>query len=156
MKLIVGLGNPGPKYAPTRHNVGHHVVQALGEVGNSAKIHKTTVFMNSSGEEVARFVHFYKLTPQDLLVIHDDMDVPFGETRLQFGRSSAGHHGVDSIIDALGTNKFWRLRIGIGNRCSIPGDQFVIDRFSSVEEKELPQVIKEAAELARTWLRGKS
>ena len=110
--------------------------------------------MNSCGPEIAEKLHFYKLGTTDLLVIHDDLDLPFGELRLQQGRSSAGHHGVDSVIESLGTNNFWRLRMGIGPRGETPGDQFVLERWSSVEEKELDRFVKEAVTKVQTWLKS--
>lgn len=156
MKLIIGLGNPGSKYAQTRHNIGHRIVDELKTLDSDVKSVKTTVFMNASGLEVKKLVNFYKISPNNLLIVHDDMDLPFGEMRLQFARSSAGHHGIDSVIDELGTNEFWRLRAGIGDRGGMPGDQFVIERFSEVEEKELPRIIKEATGLVKHWLKERS
>lgn len=154
MKLIVGLGNPGDQYRLTRHNVGQLVLDALSEPGNSVKLYKPKSFMNECGPEIAEKLRFYKLGFSDLLVIHDDLDLPFGEFRLQLARSSAGHHGVDSVISALGTNAFWRLRIGIGPRGEIPGDQFVLERWSYVEEKQLDQLVKEAVTRVQTWLKS--
>lgn len=153
MKLIVGLGNPGEEYKFTRHNVGQLVLDALPQLGNSAQLYKPSSFMNECGPEIAEKLRFYKLGFSDLLVIHDDLDLPFGELRLQHDRSSAGHHGVDSVISTLGTNSFWRLRIGIGSRGEIPGDQFVLERFSKVEEKQLDLLVKEAVTKVQTWLK---
>lgn len=154
MKLIVGLGNPGEKYKFTRHNVGQLVLDALSLPDNSAKLYKPSSFMNECGSEIAEKLRFYKLEFPDLLVIHDDLDLPFGELRLHLARSSAGHHGVDSVISALGTNSFWRLRMGIGPRGEVPGDQFVLERFSSVEENQLDQLVKEAVTKVQTWLKS--
>lgn len=154
MKLIVGLGNPGEKYKFTRHNVGQLVLDALPQSGNSFKLYKPRSFMNECGPEIAEKLRFYKLEFSDLLVIHDDLDLFFGEHRLQPGKSSAGHHGVDSVIEALGTNNFWRLRMGIGPRGEVPGDQFVLERFSSVEENQLDQLVKEAVTKVQTWLKS--
>lgn len=152
MKLIVGLGNPGEKYKFTRHNAGQLVLDALPVTSNSVKIYKPNSFMNECGPEIAEKLRFYKLGSSDLLVIHDDLDLPFGELRLHLARSSAGHHGVDSIISALGTNAFWRLRMGIGPRGEVPGDQFVLERFSKVEEKKVDEVIIKARDLVLDWL----
>lgn len=153
MKLIVGLGNPGEKYQETRHNIGQRVVDALVGEEVAARLYKPRSFMNLSGPEVAEQLRFHKINPADLLVIHDELDLPLGEVRLQHGRSSAGHHGVDSIIDELGTNAFWRLRIGIGPRGEVPGDQFVLERFNKVEEDKLKKVIEEAKEKTKSWLK---
>lgn len=152
VKLIAGLGNPGPKYEFTRHNLGSLVLGALPKPDNSVKLFKPTAFMNSCGPEISQQLKFYKLDTTNLLIIHDDLDLPFGELRLQLGRSSAGHHGVDSVIESLGTNNFWRLRMGIGPRGATPGDQFVLERWSSVEEKELTQVIQKAVVMVGKWL----
>jgi PTH1 family peptidyl-tRNA hydrolase len=153
MKLIVGLGNPGEKYRLTRHNVGQRVIDSLVGEKMSAHLYKPKSLMNVCGSEIVEQLGFYKLTPKDLLVVHDELDLPFGELRLQFGRSSAGHHGVDSVIEALGTNAFWRLRVGIGPRGEVAGDQFVLERFSYVEEDKLEAVIKEAREKIKEWLK---
>lgn len=153
MKLIVGLGNPGSKYAHTRHNIGQRIVTSLVGEEIPARLYTPRSFMNVCGAEVGEQLRFHKITPQDLLVVHDELDLPFGEMRLQFGRSSAGHHGVDSIISELGTNAFWRLRVGIGPRGETPGDQFVLERFTNVEEKRMPEVLKEAQEAVSDWLK---
>lgn len=152
MKLIVGLGNPGPKYELSRHNLGSRVLGSLSQSDNLVKLFKPTTFMNSCGPEIFQQLKFYKLGAQDLLVIHDDLDLPFGELRLQQGISSAGHHGVDSVIEALGTNNFWRLRMGIGPRGEVPGDKFVLERFSKVEEKKVGEFVKKARDLVLDWL----
>lgn len=152
MRLIVGLGNPGEKYYQTRHNAGQLIVDELRLPEKEVRLYKPEEFMNNCGPEIAKQVNFYKLNFDDLLVIHDDLDLPFGEMRLQYGRSSAGHHGVDSVISALGTNKFWRLRIGIGPRGETPGDQFVLERWSKVEENDLGRIIKEATAKVKSWL----
>lgn len=151
-KLIVGLGNPGPKYQKTRHNIGQRVVDALAGGGLPVKLFKPTSFMNDCGPEINEQLHLYKISPAGLLVIHDELDLPFGETKLQFDISSAGHHGVESLIDALGTTAFWRLRVGVGPRGGVPGEQFVLERFSDVEERNIPKVIEEAITKVRTWL----
>lgn len=155
MKLIVGLGNPGPKYSQTRHNTGRKIAESLvGEV-ESGHFYEPVGFYNTVGTEIADQLRFYKLTPQDLLIIHDELDLPFGEMRLQLGKASAGNHGVESIIAALNTNDFWRLRVGIGSRGDVPGDQYVIDRYSKVEENRLQQeIIPAAKELVKDWLKN--
>lgn len=134
MKLIVGLGNPGDRYEDTRHNVGFQVVDALarkagigltsskfsGELGQGAlkgekaALLKPQTFMNCSGDSVAPAARFYKVYGEDLIVIHDELDMPLGRLQLKKGGGTGGHHGLDSIIDRLGTDDFVRVRIGIG------------------------------------------
>lgn len=154
MRLIVGLGNPGEKYRYTRHNLGQRILDALPQSDNSVKLYKPSSIMNECGPEIAEKLGFYKLESSNLLVIHDDLDLSFGDLRLQLARSSAGHHGVDSVISALGTNFFWRLRAGIGPRGEVPGDQYVLERFSTVEENQLDLLIKEATTKVQTWLKS--
>jgi peptidyl-tRNA hydrolase, PTH1 family len=153
MKLIVGLGNPGEKYQNTRHNFGQRVIDSLVGEDISVRLYKPRSFMNLSGPEVAEQIRFHKLNPNDLLVIHDELDLPFGETKLQFGRSSAGHHGVDSVIGELGTNAFWRLRLGVGPRSDIPGDKFVLEKFTREEEVKIPAIIEKARSEVMSWLK---
>lgn len=153
MKLITGLGNPGDKYQSTRHNLGHMVVDSLVGEEINARLYKPRAFMNLSGPEVAEQLSFHKLGPGDLLVIHDDLDLPYGEVRLQIGKSSAGHHGVDSIIEELGTNAFWRLRLGIGPRGDTPGDEFVLENFTPKERESLDEIISRAKEKTIDWLK---
>lgn len=134
MKLIVGLGNPGDKYANTRHNIGFMVVERVAhEIGGAAipwneetKHHalvakkseiilvKPTTFMNASGVTVASVANYYKITLSDIWVIHDDLDLPLGKVRIRTGGSSAGHNGVESIMRELKTDAFTRFRLGIG------------------------------------------
>lgn len=134
MKLIVGLGNPGSEYADTRHNIGYMILDKLAkELGEESArwneqdkfqavtarigdvlLVKPITFMNRSGEAVSAIMRFYKLSPADVWVIHDDIDLPMGKIRIREQGSSAGHNGVQSIINALGTNNFVRYRLGIG------------------------------------------
>lgn len=133
MKLVIGLGNPGPQYEHTRHNVGFHVVDMLAthygwkwERRGRAMLASGTIspekvvlvkpltYMNNSGEAVGELVHWYKLEPEDILVIHDDLDLPIGKVRLRAKGSAGGHNGLENIIRHLHTNQFPRLRIGIG------------------------------------------
>jgi len=157
MKLIVGLGNPGKKFAKTRHNVGHLFISKFKikslKFKNQAKLHETSVFMNESGGEVLSLITNYELPITDLLIIHDDMDLPLGEFRLQFGRSAAGHKGVQSIIDALGTQDFWRLRIGIGRPpVGVPSEDYVLSPFSAEGLGKLYKVLDEAVSSVSKWL----
>lgn len=133
MKLVVGLGNPGLQYEQTRHNIGFRVVDKLaaksgwkwerrgramiagGAIGaEKVVLVKPITYMNNSGEAVAELVRWYKLAPEDILVIYDELDLPLGKMRLRPEGSAAGHNGLESIIHYLHTNKFPRLRIGIG------------------------------------------
>jgi PTH1 family peptidyl-tRNA hydrolase len=176
MKLVVGLGNPGKEYEGTRHNVGFLVIDKL--INNeqltiskklNAGVLKTTLdkkrvvfakpqtFMNNSGVAVQALLNFYKLKPENLVVIHDDKDVPLGEIRVQAGRGSAGHHGVDSIIENLGTKDFTRIRIGIApvvTSATPPTPSwkegeianFVLNKFTKEEQKILNGVVKNVME----------
>jgi len=134
MKVIVGLGNPGSEYADTRHNIGFMVVDKLArELGTDSPqwkeenrfgayvmrigdvlLVKPVSFMNRSGEVVGKIMHFYKLKPSDIWVIHDDLDLPIGKIRIREKGSSAGHNGIKSIIESLASDEFVRFRLGIG------------------------------------------
>ena len=161
MFLIVGLGNPGKKYERTRHNVGFLVVEEVAKkigvmfkektslqaemaLGENVVLMKPQTFMNVSGEAVKRFISKHKLAPKDLLVVYDDADLPFGEIRFKTGGSSAGHNGMQSILDQFpkGT-PIARVRVGIGRPVSpdVPLDQFVLQKWTKEEEKKLPEVI---------------
>ena len=156
MKLIVGLGNPDKKYQNTRHNLGSNILKQFVETLHatslakktnlSAKICETgqganktiftipTEYMNNSGISVQKIANFYKISPQDIYVIHDDLDLPVGEYRLQFDRGPAGHNGIKSIIENLGTQQFHRLRIGIGkSQTNVPVEDYVLQPFSQNE-----------------------
>ena len=139
MRLIVGLGNPSEKYIYTRHNIGFIILDMLADklgvqfkkedkfksltalikvepsTEGSTLLVKPQTYMNLSGDSVRLVTDFYKIEPKDILVIHDDIDFEVGELKKQFGKSSAGHNGVQSVIDCLNTNEFYRLRVGIGN-----------------------------------------
>lgn len=169
MFLIVGLGNPGKEYAKTRHNVGFAVLNKLmadlelGEWTESKKFHaeiaegkidakkilllKPQTFMNNSGQAVAAAAKFYKIKPADIWVIHDDLDLPLGKIKIQRDRSSAGHNGVQSIIDSLGTQDFVRFRIGIASikPTKKSGADFVLSKFSTIEAAILKKTISTAA-----------
>jgi PTH1 family peptidyl-tRNA hydrolase len=133
MRLIVGLGNPGAQYEHTRHNVGFRVMDMLaahygwqwerrkramlanGTIGSEKVVLvKPLTYMNNSGEAVGELVHWYKVQPEDLLVIYDELDLPIGKVRLRAKGSAGGHNGLDSIIRHVHTNQFPRLRVGIG------------------------------------------
>ncbi|GCE49289.1 PTH1 family peptidyl-tRNA hydrolase [Thermosporothrix hazakensis] len=168
MKLIVGLGNPGDQYTRTRHNVGFRVVDILAsqhqlrwERKGKAMIAQTTLatekvvlvkpitFMNNSGEAVADLVRWYKLQPQDVLVIYDELDLPPGRIRLKTGGSSAGHNGIKSIIRYLHTDQFPRVRVGIGHPANthMRGVDYVLGIPTRDELTQLSEAEDRAAEL---------
>lgn len=145
MRLVVGLGNPGKEHLKNRHNAGHLFVDYL-EVKKDKKevvtinAVKTTVFMNQSGDEVASLVKRRKIPLSHLVVAHDDIDLPLGEVKLQFGRGSAGHKGVESVIESLETKDFWRLRFGIEKPPKgVDGEQFVLSDFTEEETISLEE-----------------
>ena len=171
MKLLVGLGNPGTKYAQTRHNLGFVVLDQLAnrsedqnekwkkeekfqsEVFNytlNAKpftLLKPHTFMNNSGKAVQSYASYYKIDPQDIAVIYDDIDLPTGKLRVRFGGNAGGHRGVQSIIDSLGTDEFLRIRLGIGvDEQPTPTEDFVLSSFQPSEEKEVRKMIDNAVE----------
>ena len=148
--LIVGLGNPGKKYANSRHNVGHLIIDELSKTKKEGWILvKPNTFMNLSGKAVKELISKSKFLISNLWVIHDDIDLPLGEFKIQKGRGSAGHKGVQSIINELKTKDFWRVRIGI---CPAQREKpknvekFVLQNFTKKEEKILKEVIEKIAE----------
>lgn len=171
MKIIVGLGNPGREYAQTRHNIGFMVVDRLAQLasasgwkrrfqadlcetvfeGEPVVLVKPQTYMNLSGHAVRQVVHWYRVPVSDLLVIFDDLDLPFGALRLRARGSAGGHRGLASIIEQLGTQDVPRLRIGIGRG---PGEAtaHVLSRFTSEEAQRLPLIIDRAVEAVRLWL----
>lgn len=178
MRLIVGLGNPGKEYTDTRHNLGWMIIDALRiqlEVGDwhaersyesdiaeyrSATderwlLAKPTTFMNNSGRAVANLARFYKVSPEDIFVIHDELDLPLGTLRLRLGGSAAGHHGIESITYQLCSDAFWRLRCGISSKTETrPAEtsDFVLGRFLADEQSLLPKIIETAATLVNSSL----
>lgn len=168
MLLIVGLGNPGAKYAHTRHNVGFMAIDALvdaqrdawaisswsesekfnamiadARVGDKRIVFaKPNTFMNRSGESVSAIAAWHHIEPSQIIVLHDELDIPCGEVRIQEDRSAAGHNGVKSIIEELGTQQFGRVRIGIGRpEAPLPVDAFVLEDFSTVEKIEIERIL---------------
>ena len=174
IRLIVGLGNPGEKYKPTRHNLGFKVAEELRNKWSvmacvskfdaliceahpeTGKIFILTseTYMNESGKPIGEFARFYKITPEEVLVIYDDLDLPLGHLRLSEGGSSGGHNGVQSVIDNFGGN-FLRLRIGIGsNRESgIPGEDYVLQKFRPEEGKIIEKSVAKAVEVTEIVLK---
>src|SRR3989344_5947031 len=113
VKLIIGLGNPGKEYVKTYHNAGFLFVNFIKEIDINIKALKTDTYINQSGQFVKKALKALKYKPEELLIAHDDSDIELGKYKISFGRSSAGHKGVESIIKELKTKNFWRLRIGI-------------------------------------------
>jgi PTH1 family peptidyl-tRNA hydrolase len=174
MKLIIGLGNPGQKYEATRHNLGFIFLDklqekwslpdfklekkfvaeiSLGEFnGEKIILAKPQNFMNLSGEAVQKILAFYKLAPEDLLVVHDDIDIPAGKYKLATDSTSAGHNGVQNIIDMLGTKKFARLRIGIKNEITdeeknqMDVSDFVLGELTPEELEKITMIEKDIIE----------
>jgi PTH1 family peptidyl-tRNA hydrolase len=165
--LVVGLGNPGPRYAATRHNVGFLVVELLAKrLGGQFKAHKGRAdlvegrlagepvvlakprsFMNESGGPVVSVARFYKVPVEQIVVVHDDLDLPFGALRLKRGGGDGGHNGLRSATAALGSKDYLRVRFGIGRP---PGRQdpaeFVLREFSGAERKDLAFHLDRAAD----------
>jgi PTH1 family peptidyl-tRNA hydrolase len=147
--LIVGLGNPGKKYIKTRHNIGFRVVDELEKSLDATRDEnliflKPDTFMNDSGKVVKEYLTYEKIPASNLIVIHDDIDLPFGEIRVSKNSSSAGHKGVQSIIDELKTQDFTRIRIGIKPQHEFDTIDFVLKNFTKDEEKALKDIIKKA------------
>ena len=175
MKLIIGLGNPGKKYHETRHNVGFLVADALiREDGNKwvegkgpfwvskrsfenneALVAKPTLFMNESGRAVKAILKQYDVSPDQSLVVVDDVNLPVGKIRFRLRGSSGGHHGLESIAEILGTGNFPRLRIGIGTGDLSGQDltDFVLGTFSKEERALLEPEIDRAREACLEWVR---
>ena len=175
MKIIVGLGNPGKKYESTRHNIGFRIIDEflkpfgaersscsrfnaevteLQATSHKLLVIKPQTFMNLSGESMQQFVNCYKIDPkEDLLVCFDDKDLPFGKLRERNQGSSGGHNGIKSLIKCLGTEQFHRLKFGVGHEEQlIPTDAFVLQNFTSEEEKEIPGLLKQCTEKIQDWL----
>lgn len=166
MKLIVGLGNPGMEYVKTRHNAGFLLIDRLCEKldltldkskckaiygiyrhkGEKIIIPKPQTYMNLSGQAVISLMHFYDVATEDLIVVHDDLDLPLGKLRLRSQGSSGGQKGMGNIIDLLGTSKINRMRIGISNDKQIDTKDYVLGRFSSEDEKVLDEVLEKGAD----------
>lgn len=137
MKVIIGIGNPEPKYNKTRHNVGKLVVDLLGDI-EGFRLVKASGFMNESGSFVLKYLIDQKITPQDIVIVHDDWAFDVGQFKLQINRNHNNHNGVRDIITKLNTKKFWRLRVGIGmNLSSSEPSDFVLSRFTALEVQNI-------------------
>jgi len=149
MILIVGLGNPGKKFQKTRHNVGFRVIDELKSLNlKNVTLAKPKTFMNLSGKVVKKLIENCKLEIRNLIVIHDDLDLPLGKIRIVKNRGAAGHKGVESIIKELKTKNFVRLRIGIQPKTGKPRnpEKFVLQKFNKNEEGLVKEAIKKTAE----------
>jgi len=177
MKLICGLGNPGREYERHRHNIGFMVVEALlsrarAELNQEkfqAKVGQGTLggerilfvepqtYMNLSGRSLAEAARFYKITVEDILVIHDELDLPFGRLQLKAGGGTGGHNGLKSSVQSLGADGFIRLRFGIGKpegpnaKERVAG--YVLSNFDDGERRQLEELIGKASDIAETWVR---
>ena len=172
--LVVGLGNPGPGYAGNRHNVGAMVLDVLGgRLGGSFKSHKAraavwegrlgvlpggapsprvvlakpSAYMNESGGPVRALTRFYRVDPARLVVVHDELDIPYGDIRVKLGGGEGGHNGLRSVSSSLGTTDYLRVRVGIGRPPGRmdPAD-YVLRDFSAAERKDLGVLLEEAAD----------
>jgi PTH1 family peptidyl-tRNA hydrolase len=171
--LVIGLGNPGPRYAGNRHNVGALVARELASrAGATLTAHKArahaaqahhgtpgsapgpsvviavpSCYMNESGGSVAGLAKFYSVPPDRIVVIHDELDIPAGDVRLKLGGGEGGHNGLRSVSAGLGTRDYYRVRVGIGRP---PGRldpaEFVLRDFSAAERKDLPLLVSDAAD----------
>jgi peptidyl-tRNA hydrolase, PTH1 family len=172
VKLLCGLGNPGAAHAANRHNAGFLVVDRLaerlalpldagkfegrfaaGRLGDERLVLlEPETYMNLSGNSVGGAARFYKVAPEDVLVIHDELDLPFGRLQLKVGGGTAGHNGLRSIVEALGVDGFARLRFGVGKP---EGKErtvgHVLSGFSSEERALLPELVERAADAALGW-----
>lgn len=176
MKLIVGLGNPGKKYEKNRHNLGFMVIDklikdldlsfkrckrtnSLRSAGFFAKnkviLAKPLTFMNNSGSSVQKLVSYYKIKPQDIWIIHDDVDLSLGKIRIKHKGSSGGHKGITSIIEHLKNPFFNRLKIGIGSNreLNVPAEKYVLQNFNKEELSIIKKTLKKALNILEDSLK---
>lgn len=174
MKLIVGLGNPGPEYENTRHNVGWHVVDAFAKkfriavtkheksaftgtgrvAGGAVMVAKPLTYMNLSGEAVRLLANAYLETTDDLIVVYDDIDLPLGKLRIRPSGSSGTHNGMRSIVAELATERFPRLRVGIGAQDQGRLRDYVLDEFAADERSVVDRAIERAVDALVLFARG--
>ena len=169
MFAIIGLGNPGQKYQRTRHNIGFRVVDALHDnsavgaqflekfgclyakediQGQTALLIKPQKFMNLSGQTAQPLISFFKIKPQDIIVVHDDLDLPLGRIRIRRSGSSGGHNGVQDLINVFGASDFYRVRIGIGRpqpEDSVDIVSWVLHEFRSEERAIVDEIVQKAS-----------
>jgi len=178
MKLIVGLGNPGLKYANTRHNIGFKVVKLLAKnhdikinrnefgsktgagliAGHRVSLAMPQSFMNLSGESVASFIGYHKIKHEDILVVCDDVNLGAGSLRIRPCGSAGGHNGLKSIISRMGADSFSRLRVGVGSAVSLKGDitDYVLGKFTAQQQKILPDILSQATLACESWIERKT
>ena len=179
MFLIAGLGNPGDKYTGTRHNLGFEVVNELrrkmdlpqfetdkkfkSEISKNSGLIliKPLTFMNMSGMAISAVAEYFKVEPEEVIIIHDELDLPLGHIKIRLGGSDAGHHGVESVIKILGSDQFIRLRLGIGNWHAVSGEhkhaafnaeKFVVDQFLPGEKSKVKAMVKRAVKAVEAIL----
>lgn len=176
MKLIVGLGNPGPKYERTRHNAGFRAVRAFhtvhieeldgwkgkfnaevseGRIGaEKVALLLPQTFMNLSGDAVIQAAQFWHVDPKDVVLVYDELDIPLGNVRIRPGGSAGGHNGVKSVLERLGTQDVPRIRIGIGTEraAKVPAEDYVLERFNAEEEALLEPAVETAVKAIETYL----
>lgn len=179
MKLIAGLGNPGDKFTNTRHNLGFEVIDLLqrklalpefskeekfkSEISKSSEIilAKPVTFMNLSGMAISALANYYKIEPNEIVIVHDELDLPLGHIKIRVGGSDAGHHGIESVIQGLGNEKFIRVRLGIGNWHAISGEhkhasfnaeKFVVENFLPNEKSKVKAMVKRAVKAVEAIL----
>ena len=171
--LVAGLGNPGPEYAGNRHNAGFMVADLLAAragarfragkhscaaaegrlAGVPVVLAKPLTFMNLSGGPVAGYARYWKMPPQRVVVVHDELDIPFGAVRLKLGGGDNGHNGLRSVTASLGTRDYHRVRVGIGRPPGrLDAAAFVLRDFSAAERKELPLLLERAADAVEMLL----
>lgn len=168
MKLIFGLGNPGGEYANTRHNIGFIMLDDyIGENKWSKKFNglyiekningekyifvKPLSYMNLSGGVVSSFVKYYKVTNKDIIVIHDDLDLPVGKIRIKVNSSAGGHNGIKDIIKSLNTQEFCRIKVGISNNKDIDTKDYVLGKFSKADMDTIKNVEREVYEIIENY-----
>jgi PTH1 family peptidyl-tRNA hydrolase len=173
VKIIVGLGNPGTAYRISRHNIGFQVVDRLAKISHlsirtkrfrslygtgcidseQVVLAKPMTFMNRSGEAVKKAADFFRLKVEDLVVVHDDLDLPFGRLRFKRRGGAGGHQGVRSVIECMGGNNFLRLKVGIGRPPEgMDPAEYVLEVFDNLEQSRLDQILSRAAESLRVML----
>jgi PTH1 family peptidyl-tRNA hydrolase len=181
MKIIIGLGNPGKKYKKTRHNAGFMMIDKLkesygfpdlefnkkfdaevskGNIGDKeVLLVKPQTFMNNSGQSVRSLLDFYKITADDILVVHDDLDIALGKYKVAVDSSSAGHNGVQDIFEKLGTQKIARIRIGIGQEkdgapvCRIDASDYVLQKFPPQDLEKLEKMTGNILQEMENWIK---
>lgn len=172
MKLIVGLGNPGRQYTKSRHNIGFMAIDHLAREltidvtkrkynarygkgsldGEDILLVKPQTFMNLSGTSIRSFAAYFKIRPEDVLVIVDDVHIPFKKVRIRANSSAGGHNGLQSVIDELGTKSFVRLRVGVSSPPeNIDRKDYVLSDFSKEEQANIPKLLEHVGEVSCAW-----